>query len=149
MVLCLGEPPGGFSDVGCCSSFKLFLWCWLLLFLRFRATFSCHRDSTFTSRAREGLHHLWALPWLISISALFRHIFTASATVSSGHFLPTEVFYLTLLPDIWHNLLLSKTSLGAGSSSLRVPGPPAEIQNTDPAHLFVWITQCSAKGFSR
>ena len=78
----------------------LFLWCWLLLFLRFRATFPCHRHSTLASRAREGLHQLWALPWLLSIALLFRHIFTASATVLSEHFLSTGVFYLTLLPDI-------------------------------------------------
>ena len=45
----------------------------------------------------------------------FRYLLTASATVLSGHFLPTGVFYLMLLPDIfdtfptfWHNLLLSR-----------------------------------------
>ena len=32
----------------------------------------------------------------------FHHLVTASATVLSGHFLPTGVFYLTLLPDIFH-----------------------------------------------
>ena len=31
----------------------------------------------------------------------FRYLLTASATVLSGHFLPTGVFYLTLLPDIF------------------------------------------------
>ena len=34
-----------------------------------------------------------------------------------------------------------KASLGAGSSSLKVAGPPTEVWNIDPAHLFVWITQ--------
>ena len=45
----------------------------------------------------------------------FRYVLTASATIVSGHFLPTGVFYLMLLPDIfdtfptfWHNLLLSR-----------------------------------------
>ena len=37
---CLGEPPGGFCDVGCCC---YFLPHW---FLRFQATFPCHRHST-------------------------------------------------------------------------------------------------------
>ena len=31
----------------------------------------------------------------------FRYLLTASAMVLSGHFLPTGVFYLTLLPDIF------------------------------------------------
>ena len=31
----------------------------------------------------------------------FRYLLTASATVLSGHFLPTGVFYLTLLPNIF------------------------------------------------
>ena len=34
-------------------------------FLRFRATFSCHRHQTLASQARESLHRLWALPWLL------------------------------------------------------------------------------------
>ena len=99
---CLGEPP------------VRFLWCWLLflihccfcdvaccLFLRFWTTFPCHRHSTLASQAREGFCQLWALPWLLSIALLFRHIFIASATVLSGHFLPTGVFFLTLLPHIF------------------------------------------------
>ena len=40
-------------------------------------------------------------------------------------------------------------SLGAGSSSSKVVGPCIEIRNTDLAHLFVSIKQCSAKGISR
>ena len=79
----------------------LFWWCWLLLFLHFWATFPCHRHATLVSQACEGLHQLWALPWLLSIALLLRHIFTASATVLSGHFLPTGVFYLTLFPHIF------------------------------------------------
>ena len=51
----------------------------------------------------------------------FRYLLTASAMVLSGHFLPTGVFYLTLLPDIFGipNILAQpafiKVSLGAGS----------------------------------
>ena len=59
------------------------------------------------SEAREGLHQLWALPWLLSIAFAFPS--TASTTVLNEHFLPTDVFYLTLLPRyFWLNLLLSR-----------------------------------------
>ena len=64
MVLCLGEPPGGFCDVGCCCCFPHWR------FLHFRATFPCHRHSTLASQAREGLHQLWALPWLLLVALL-------------------------------------------------------------------------------
>ena len=97
MVLCLGKPPGGFCDVGCCSC------CfppWR--FFRFRATFPCHRHATLASQAREGLHQLWALDWLLSVALIFArffcHSFTASATVLRGHVLRTGVYYLALLP---------------------------------------------------
>ena len=42
-----------------------------------------------------------------------------------------------------------KVSLEAGSFFLKVAGPPTEVQNTDPTHLFVWSTQYSAKGINR
>ena len=76
----------------------------LLLFIfdvvyHFQATLPCHRHSTLASQTREGLHQLWALPRLLLIAFSFSS--TASATVLSGHFLPTGVFYLTLLPDIF------------------------------------------------
>ena len=38
---------------------------------------------------------------------------------------------------------------GASSSTLKVvAGPPTGVRNTDLPHLFVWITQCLAKGIS-
>ena len=77
------------------------LLCWLLLLLRFRATFSCHWHSTLASQVCESLHRLWALPWLLSIALIFRLIFSASDTVLRGHFLLTSVFYLTHLPHIF------------------------------------------------
>ena len=33
-------------------------------------------------------------------------------------------------------LAFIKASLGAGNSSLKVVGPPTEVRNTHPAHLF-------------
>ena len=74
----------------------------------------------------------------------FRYLLTASATVLSGHFLPTDVFYLMLLPDIfgtfptlWHNLLLSRFHWEPAANFLKVAGLHNDSPNTDPAHLFV------------
>ena len=88
---------------------RRFLWCWLLFHFwssfcccssfRFQATFPCHRHSTLASQACEGLHQLWSLPQLLLI--VFSFSSTASATVLSEYFLPTGVFYLTALPDIF------------------------------------------------
>ena len=62
---------------------------------------------------------------------------TVSATVLRELFLLSGLFYLTLLPDIWHNLLFYQGFPGAGSSALKVvTGSPTEIRNIDPAHLF-------------
>ena len=63
MVLCLGEPPADVFDVDCCCCFFPY---WR--FLRFRTTFPCHRHSNLASQVREGLHQLWALPWLLSVA---------------------------------------------------------------------------------
>ena len=92
----------------------------------FQATLPCHWHSTLASQTCEDLRQLWALPQLLSIAFSFSS--TASATVLSGHFLPTGVFYLTLLPNIfgtsqhfWRipDILAQpafiKISLGAGS----------------------------------
>ena len=90
MVLCLVEPP------------VRFLWCWLLFFysflffilllffIHFQATLPCHRHSTLASQTREDLHQLWALPWPLLVA--FASSSTTSATVLSGHFLPTGVY---------------------------------------------------------
>ena len=111
----------------------------------FQATLPCHRHSTLASQTREGLHQLWALPWLLLIAFSFSS--TASATVLSGHLLPIGVFYLTLLPNIfgtfptfWHNLLLSRFHWELAATFLKVAGLHTGPQNTDLAHLFVWFT---------
>ena len=73
----------------------------LLLYLHLisRLPLPCHRHSLLASQAREGLHQLLALPQLLF--SVFSFSSTASATVLRGRFLPTGVFYLTLLPDIF------------------------------------------------
>ena len=72
----------------------------------------------------------------------FHYRLTASAMVLvlSGDFLPTGIFYLTLLPNILAQPAFIKASLGAGSYSLKFAGLHTDPQNTDPAHLFVWFT---------
>ena len=77
----------------------------------------------------------------------FSYLFTASATVLSGHFLPTGVFYLMLLPNIfgtfptfWHNLLLSSFHWELAVTFLKIAGLYTDPQKTDLAHLFVWFT---------
>ena len=74
----------------------------------------------------------------------FHYLLTASATVLSGHFLPTDVFYLMLLPDIfgtfstlWHNLLLSRFHWEPAANFLKVAGLHSDSRNRDTAHLFV------------
>ena len=77
----------------------------------------------------------------------FHYLLTASATVLSGHFLPTGVFDLTLLSDIfgtfltfWHNLLLSRFHWELAVTFLKVAGLHTDPRNTDLANLFVWFT---------
>ena len=137
MVLCLREPP------------VRFLWCWLfiqfcifivLLFLvYFQVTLPCFRYSTLSSQVREGLHQLWALPWLLLIAFAFSS--TAGDMVLSRHFLPTGVFLpCAPSPTFLTQPAIIKASLGARSSSLMFSGLHADPRNTDPVHLFVWFT---------
>ena len=88
-------------------------------------------------------------PWLLRpvISIVFSFSSTASATVLIEHFLPTGIFYLTLLPNIfgtsqhfWHNLLLSRFYWEPEATFLKVAELHTDPRNTDPAHLFVWFT---------
>ena len=119
MVLCLGEP------------LRRFLRCWLLFlilisFLYLHFIFDLHfvvvhHLSFFFIHIFFSTSSL-TLPWTIArfldpfctfspahrrvirdtfIFRPFHYLLTASAMVLSGHFLPTGVFYLTLLPDIF------------------------------------------------
>ena len=141
MLLCLGEPPTRFlfylhfifvssfhfwSSFCCCSSF--------VHVLNFISRILCH--VTLASQAREGLHQLWDLLQLLSIAFAFAS--TASATVFSGHFLHTGVFYLALFHRHFPSFI--KASLGTGSSSLKFSGLHIDPWNTDLPHLFVWLT---------
>ena len=144
MVLCLREPPGGFCDVGCCCCCFLPHWRFFIsLLFDIIPHPSVDYRRVFTpilyfqpSPSQSDSRHFHFQP--------FRYLLTASATVLSGHFLPTGVFYLTLLPNIfgtfltfWHNLLLSRFHWEPAVTFLKVAGLHTDPRNTDPAHLFV------------
>ena len=155
MLLSLGEPPMRFFVLLLLLLFifdLLMFFILLLLFIYFQATLPCHRHSTLASQAREGIHQLWALPRLLLIAFSFSS--TASATVLSGHFLPTGVFYLTLLPDIFGTTCFYQGFPGSRQLFLEIcrasywsskhrPGPSVCLIHSNPQsfiHLkFVFI----------
>ena len=120
MVLCLGEPPRRFLLLLLYLYFIFDLHFILLLYLHFCrfSSFTFHLlfdiiphssvdyrrvftpNLYFQRRPSQGdSRHFQFQP--------FRYLLTASATVLSGHFLPTGVFYLMVLH--WHfNLHLSR-----------------------------------------
>ena len=57
-----------------------------------------------------------------------------------GIFYPQAFFTLCSLPTSLAQPAFIKTSLGAGSYSLKFAGLHTDPQNTDLAHLFVWFT---------
>ena len=107
MLLSLREPPVRSSkvscDVGCCSSFhfcsSFCCCCSSHCFSTSSLTFPwniagfLHTFYTFSPAHRRAIRD----SFILSIPRSSFHSFTASATVLSGHFLPTGVFYLTLL----------------------------------------------------
>ena len=105
---CLGEPPGGFCDVSChfifvssfccCSSFVNVLHSHFLFGIIPHPSVDYRRGCytpfyTFSPAHCRVIHDTFHFQ-------PFCYLLTASATVLSGHFLPTGVFYLTLLPSI-------------------------------------------------
>ena len=108
MVLCLGEPLGGFCDVSChfifvssfccCSSFVNVLNSHFLFDIIPHPSVDYRRVFTpilyfLPSPSQSDSEHFHFQP--------FRYLLTASARVLSGHCLPTGVFYLMLLPEIF------------------------------------------------
>ena len=76
----------------------------VVVILRFRASVPCYRHSTLVSQAREGLHQLWALPWLLSVALLlpgfFLRVLRRALRFWAGVFYPQAFFCLELLPHI-------------------------------------------------
>ena len=158
---CFGEPPGGFCDVSChfifissfccCSSFVNVLHSHFLFdIIPYR---SVDYRQVFTlilyfqsSPSQSDSWHFHFQP--------FRHFLTASATVLSGHFLPTGVFYPTLLLDIFGTTCFYKDFPGSWKLFLEIcrvshwssknrPGPSVCLIDSNPQysmHLkFVFI----------
>ena len=95
---CLEKPPGGFSDVGCCCC------CFTLLeVFTFPSYFSLppalHPGFSGPWRPPPALSSTLATFGYFAFARLFRYICTASATVLSGRFLHTQVFFLTCPPS--------------------------------------------------
>ena len=57
-----------------------------------------------------------------------------------GMFYPQAFFTLRSFPTFLAQPAFIKASLGAGSSSLEFAGLHTDLENTGPAHLFVWFT---------
>ena len=92
---CLEEPPGG-----CCYCFTS-----LEVF-----AFPYHQHSTMGSQAREGLHQLWALFWLLSVALLLPgfsvKVFPRALRFWADAFYPQAFFTLHSFPTSWHVLWL-------------------------------------------
>ena len=115
MVLSLGEPPGGFCDVGCCCS--SFIAVFVMLFLHFRATFT----GTGTS-SPVLLHAAGTLPWLLrpvkastiselylcSSRLLFFSIYCGRYGFVRAFFTHRRFLPYASSPHFSHNLLLSR-----------------------------------------
>ena len=144
----------GFCDVSCSCSFIFVLHfvvvLHLLLFFIFVAVLhsllfnviphpSVDYRRVFTSilciQPRPSQSDLWHFHF--SLSEIFFHSFTASATVV-GIFYPRAFFTLPSFTAILPVFI--KASLGAGSSSLTFTRLHTDTQNTDLLHLFVWFT---------
>ena len=111
-------------------------------FLHFRATFPCHRHSTLASQAREGLHQLWALPWLLSVALRFPGFFVTvlprALRFSVGISYPQAFFYLTLLHrHFWHVFL---TQMRAGTPHPGSSSVPALSELSLLADAWIWTT---------
>ena len=96
---CLGEPPGGFCDVGCCCCFtslevfhSLFFDVIPHHFMSYRQVFTPILYFQPSSLQSDSCH------FHLNFSGFFCHSFTASATVL--RYLPTSFFYLALLSHI-------------------------------------------------
>ena len=149
MVLGLGESP------------RRFLWCWLsssfvnvfhfvvVLLIAFR-----HHPSPFRGLSPGFLHPILYFQLSPSQSDLrhfhlFNHsVLAASATALSGHFLPTGVLYLTLLPNIFGTTCFYQSLPGSQQFFLEVfrasywsskhrPGPALCLIHSNPQSLHI------------
>ena len=74
----------------------------VFVMLFFIYCFSTSSHAFQSSSSQSDLQHFH-----FNFSGPFCYSFTTSATDLRQHFLSSGAFYITLLPDIWHNLFLS------------------------------------------
>ena len=118
-----------------------FLWCWfcccslLVVFLHSHFLFHIipHPSMDYRQVFRPVLYFQPSpsqSDWRHFYSQPFRYLLTLSATILSGHFLPTGVFYFMPYLTFWHNLLLS-----------RLPWDPAVIPQNLQGFILILETQ--------
>ena len=108
-------PLGGFCDVACYLHFVVVLHLSFFFIHIFFSTSSLTLPWTIARFLDPFCTFSPAHRRVIRDTFIFRpfhYLLTASAMVLSGHFLPTGVFYLTLLPDILAQPAFIKVSLG-------------------------------------
>ena len=110
-------------------------------FLHFRDTSPCHRHSTLASQTREGLHQLWALPWLLSFALLLPGFFVTVLPQALrfwvGIFYPQAFFTLLSFPTFWHVFV---TQMRAGTPHPGSFSMPALTELSLPADAWTWTT---------
>ena len=136
MVLCLGELPGGFYDVGCCCCF------FSMEIFTFPGYFSMpptlHPSFSGLWRPPPALSSTLATFGCFTFARLFCHSFIASATVLSGHFLSTGAF-LTYAPSPTF-LARFVTQMWAGIPHPESSSVPALTELSLPAGAWTWTT---------
>ena len=141
MVFCLRDPPRGFCDVGCCCCCCCCYFSSLEVFT-FPGYFSLppvlHPSFSGPWRSPLALSSTLATFGSFTFARFFRHSFTASATVLSGHFLPTDVFCLTLLH--WHFWHVFVTQMRAGTPHPGSSSVSALIELPFLADAWTWAT---------
>ena len=135
---CLGEPLGGFCDIGFVVTLH-FSFFFIHIFFstssltllwtiaRFLDPF-CNFSPAHCTVIRDTFifsHSVIFLPWVLRF------------WVSTFH--PQAFFTLCSFPTFLAQPAFIKASLGVGSYSLKFAGLHTDSWNTDPVHLFVWF----------
>ena len=111
------------------------------VFLRFQATFPCHQYSTMPSQAREDLHRLWTLSWLLSVALLSPGfsvtILPRALRLWAGIFYPEAFFTF----HFFHTFLTHfVTQIRAGTPHPGSSFVPALTELSLPAGTWTWTT---------
>ena len=152
MLLYLGEPPVRFLWF-CCQFWSSFRCC---IFICWCSSFCCCSSFTFSFRRHlwpfRGLSPGFYTHFILSaqpIAEWFAILSFSTIPLSSCHncyalewaffihryFLPDAP-----LPTFWPAFIKPSLGARAGSSSLKCARLHTDPRNTDPVHLFVWLT---------